>query len=96
MALGGKAITTTIEGRARFPVRLRYARDYRDNVDDLKRVLLPRPDGRGQIPMSEIATLQLVEGPSMIRDENGLLSGYVYVDFNTSKVDIGTYVDSAK
>ena len=65
-------------------------------MDDLRRVLLPLPDGRGQIPMSEIATLQLVEGPSMIRDENSLLTGYVFVDFDTAKVDVGHYVDTAK
>jgi len=54
------------------------------------------PGGRGQIPMSEIAEVKLAEGPSMIRDENGLLSGYVYVDFDTSKTDVGSYVDHAK
>jgi Cu(I)/Ag(I) efflux system membrane protein CusA/SilA len=53
-------------------------------------------ESRGQIPMEEIADVKLVEGPSMIRDENGLLSGYVYVDFDPSKVDVGRYVDEAK
>ncbi len=95
-AVGGDDQTTTVEGRERYGVNVRYARDYRDNVEDLKRVLLPLPDGRGQIPMSEIATLQLVEGPSMIRDENSLLTGYVFVDFDTAKVDVGHYVDTAK
>jgi Cu(I)/Ag(I) efflux system membrane protein CusA/SilA len=59
-------------------------------------VLLPLPGDRGQIPMSEIADVRLVEGPSMIRDENGLLSGYVYVDFDTSKIDVGSFVEQAK
>jgi Cu(I)/Ag(I) efflux system membrane protein CusA/SilA len=59
-------------------------------------VLLPLPSGQGQIPMAEIAEVKLVEGPSMIRDENGLLSGYVYVDFDTSKIDVGSYVERAK
>ncbi len=95
-AVGGDNQTTTVEGRERYGVNVRYARAYREDVESLKRVLLPLPNGQGQIPMSEIADVKLVEGPSMIRDENGLLSGYVYVDFNTSKVDIGTYVDSAK
>ena len=62
----------------------------------LRRVLLPLPSGQGQIPMEEIAEVVLVNGPSMIRDENGLLAGYVYVDFDTSKTDIGSYVEEAK
>jgi Cu(I)/Ag(I) efflux system membrane protein CusA/SilA len=95
-AVGGDNQTTTIEGRQRYGVNVRYARDFRDDVDALKRVLLPLPGGQGQIPMAEIAEVKLVEGPSMIRDENGLLSGYVYVDFDTSKVDVGSYVERAK
>jgi Cu(I)/Ag(I) efflux system membrane protein CusA/SilA len=95
-AVGGDDQTITYEGRARYGVNVRYARDYRDNLDALKRVLLPLPDGKGQIPMQEIADVKLTEGPAMIRDENGLLSGYVYVDFDPSKVDVGGYVDRAK
>jgi Cu(I)/Ag(I) efflux system membrane protein CusA/SilA len=95
-AVGGESQTTTIEGRERYSVNVRYARDYRDDLDTLGRVLVPLPDGRGQIPMSEIAELKLVEGPAMIRDEDGLLTGYVYVDFDTSQVDVGGYVAKAK
>jgi len=95
-AVGGDNQTTTIEGRQRYGVNVRYARDYRQDVDALKRVLLPLPSGQGQIPMAEIADVKLVEGPSMIRDENGLLSGYIYVDFDTSKIDVGSYVEEAK
>jgi len=95
-AVGGDNQTTIIEGRQRYGVNVRYARDYREDVEALKRVLLPLPSGQGQIPMSEIADVKLVEGPSMIRDENGLLSGYVYVDFDTSKTDVGGYVEEAK
>ncbi|MBS1153546.1 MAG: Heavy metal efflux pump CzcA, partial [Myxococcaceae bacterium] len=95
-AVGGDNQTTTIEGRQRYGVNVRYARDYREDLESLQRVLLPLPGGQGQIPMSEIAEVKLVEGPSMIRDENGLLSGYVYVDFDTSKTDVGSYVDHAK
>jgi copper/silver efflux system protein len=95
-AVGGDNQTTTIEGRQRYGVNVRYARDYRDNIDALRRVLLPLPNGAGQIPMAEIAEVRLVEGPSMIRDENGLLAGYVYVDFDTSKTDVGSYVERAK
>jgi copper/silver efflux system protein len=95
-AVGGDNQSTTVEGRQRYGINVRYARDFREDVDALGRVLLPLPGAQGQIPMAEIAEVKLVEGPSMIRDENGLLSGYVYVDFDTSKVDVGTYVAHAK
>jgi Cu(I)/Ag(I) efflux system membrane protein CusA/SilA len=95
-AVGGDNQTTTVEGRERYGVNVRYARDYREDIDALRRVLLPLPNGQGQIPMSEIADVRLVEGPSMIRDENGLLTGYVYVDFDVAKTDVGRYVDRAK
>jgi Cu(I)/Ag(I) efflux system membrane protein CusA/SilA len=95
-AVGGDNQTTTVEGRARYGVNVRYARDFRDNLDALQRVLISLPNGQGQIPMSEIADIKLVEGPAMIRDENGLLAGYVYVDFDPSKVDVGGYVEHAK
>jgi Cu(I)/Ag(I) efflux system membrane protein CusA/SilA len=95
-AVGGDNQTTTVMGRERYGVSVRYARDYRDDLKSLRRVLLPLPGGRGQIPMEEIADVQLAQGPSMIRDENGLLAGYVYVDFDTSNVDVGSYVDRAK
>jgi Cu(I)/Ag(I) efflux system membrane protein CusA/SilA len=95
-AVGGDNQTTTFEGRGRYGVNVRYARDYRNDLDAMRRVLLPLPDGRGQIPMAEIADVKLVEGPSMIRDENGLLAGYVFVDFDPSKVDVGGYVQHAK
>jgi Cu(I)/Ag(I) efflux system membrane protein CusA/SilA len=82
-------------GRERYGISVRYARDYREDLGALRRVLLTVPGG-GQIPMEEIAAVELVQGPSMIRDESGLLAGYVYVDFDTSKIDVGTYVDEAK
>ena len=94
-AVGGDEQGVTVEGRERYSINVRYARDYRDDLDALKRVLLPLPQG-GQIPMQEIADVLLVSGPSMIRNENGMLAGYVYVDFDTSRTDIGGYVDAAK
>jgi Cu(I)/Ag(I) efflux system membrane protein CusA/SilA len=94
-AVGGDNQGTAIEGRQRVPINVRYARDYREDLTALKRVLLPLPMG-GQIPMEEIADVEMVSGPAMIRDENGLLAGYIYVDFDTSKIDVGTYVDRAK
>ncbi|MEI7704109.1 MAG: CusA/CzcA family heavy metal efflux RND transporter [Deltaproteobacteria bacterium] len=94
-AVGGDEQGVTVEGRERYSINVRYQRDYREDLDALKRVLLPLPRG-GQIPMEEIADVMLVSGPSMIRNENGMLVGYVYVDFDTSAIDIGSYVDAAK
>lgn len=92
-AVGGKNITTTIEGRERYPVNLRYARELRDDIEKLKRVLVPTMSGI-QVPLAQIADIKLVLGPAMIRNENGLLSGYVYVDM--ADRDIGGYVRDAK
>ena len=95
-AVGGDVQSVSVEGRARYGISVRYARDFRDDLETLKRVLVPLPGGKGQIPFEAIADIKLTTGPSMIRDENGLLTGYVYVDFDTSKVDIGSYVAKAK
>lgn len=95
-AVGGENQSTTVEGRERYGINVRYARDYREDLSKLRRALISLPNGQGQIPMEEIADIQLVNGPSMIRDENGLLAGYVYVDFDTSKIDVGTFVEQAK
>ncbi|HEY6552908.1 MAG TPA: CusA/CzcA family heavy metal efflux RND transporter [Vicinamibacteria bacterium] len=92
-AVGGENVTTTIEGRARYPVNVRYPRELRDDLDALGRVLVMTPVG-AQIPLSQVASIEMVVGPSMIRNENGLLAGYVYVDMSGS--DIGGYVDRAK
>ena len=94
-AVGGEDQATTVEGRARYPINVRYQRDYREDLSALKRVYVPLPGG-GHIPIEEIADVQLVKGPAMIRDENGLLAGYVFIDFDTSKVDVGSYVNQAK
>lgn len=119
-AIGGENVTTTIEGRERYPVNVRYFRELRDDVGKLRRVLVPVRQGGGgaggsmggamgssspsagltggiaHIPIEQLAEISLKTGPSMIRDENGRLSGYVYVDFDTSKRDIGSYVADAK
>jgi Cu(I)/Ag(I) efflux system membrane protein CusA/SilA len=92
-AIGGENVTTTIEGRARFPVNVRYPRDLRDDLDTLGRVLVMTPSG-AQVPLAQVAFLRTVTGPSMIRNENGLLVGYVYVD--VAGRDVGGYVDDAK
>ncbi|MFB3852375.1 MAG: efflux RND transporter permease subunit [Vicinamibacterales bacterium] len=92
-AIGGENITTTIEGRERYPVNLRYPRELRDDIGRLQRVLVPAPGGR-QIPLVQLAEIEMIEGPSMIRDENGFLAGYVYVDI--AGRDIGGYVREAR
>jgi Cu(I)/Ag(I) efflux system membrane protein CusA/SilA len=92
-AVGGEPVTTTVEGRERYPVNVRYLRDYRSDIDSLERVLVNTPSG-AQIPLAQIAEISLKTGPGMIRDENGRLSGYVYVD--VSGRDIGSYVTDAK
>jgi Cu(I)/Ag(I) efflux system membrane protein CusA/SilA len=94
-AIGGENVTTTVEGRERYPVNVRYQRDYRGDLDKLSRTLVMAPGGT-QIPIAQIADIQFVSGPAMIRDENGRLSGYVYVDLDTTKRDIGGYVTDAK
>ena len=92
-AVGGEGVTTTVEGRERYSVNVRYARDYRSDLDALNRVLVATPSG-AQVPMSQLAAVRMVEGPAMIRDENGLLSGYVYVD--VAGRDLGSYVEEAR
>jgi len=92
-AIGGESITTTVEGRERYSINVRYPSELRDNITKLNRVLVPTAGG-AQIPMSEIADIHISLGPSMIRDENGLLAGYVYVDM--SGRDVGGYVAEAK
>jgi Cu(I)/Ag(I) efflux system membrane protein CusA/SilA len=93
-AVGGENVTTTIEGRERYPVNVRYMRDYRSDPDKLGRVLVPTMDGRTQVPLAQLAEIQVVSGPAMLRDENGMLNGYVYVD--VAGRDIGGYVEEAK
>jgi Cu(I)/Ag(I) efflux system membrane protein CusA/SilA len=92
-AVGGDQVSTTIEGRERYSVNVRYLRDYRSDIDALERVLVATPSG-AQIPLGQIADIHMRTGPGMIRDENGRLSGYVYVD--VSGRDIGSYVRDAK
>ena len=92
-AIGGQNITRTIEGRQRYPVNVRYEQGFRDSLPDLQRVLIKTPLG-AQIPLGQLAEITLTPGPAMVRDENGQLAGYVYVDTATS--DIGGYVDQAK
>jgi Cu(I)/Ag(I) efflux system membrane protein CusA/SilA len=93
-AIGGENVTTTVEGRERYPVSVRYYRDFRSDVGRIGRVLVPTMGGKVQVPVSQLGTVKLAAGPGMLRNENGLLSGYVYVD--VAGRDIGGYVEEAK
>ena len=91
-AIGGKTIATTVEGRERYPISVRYARDFRDDLDALKRVLVPTPTG-AQVPISMLAEISNKTGPPSIRNENAQLVGFVFVDITTA--DIDGYVEAA-
>jgi copper/silver efflux system protein len=94
-AIGGDNVTTTVQGRERYPVNVRYLRDFRQDVAALGRVLITTPGAQGQrqIPLSDLATIKAATGPSMIRDEDGLLTGYVYLDI--AGRDPKGYIDEA-
>lgn len=92
-AIGGMAVTTTVEGRERYPVSVRYARDYRDSLSSLSRVLVPTMHG-AQIPLAQLADIRLRSGPPMIKNEEGFLAGFLYVDVTGR--DMGRYVEDAK
>ena len=92
-AIGGMNITKTIEGLQRYPVNLRYQRDYRNNLEALKRVLVPLPGG-GHIPLGQLGDINVKKGPPVIKSENARPESLIYVDLNTT--DIGSYVSEAK
>ncbi len=92
-AIGGQNVTTTIEGRERYPVNVRYARGLRDNLPALSRVLVATPDG-AQVPLIELADISVHSGAPMIKNEEGFLAGFVYVD--TAESDLGGYVEKAR
>jgi len=79
-AIGGETVTTTVEGRERYSVNVRYMRDFRTDLGSLARILVSDPEGQRQIPIGQLAEIRVTSGPSMIRNEDGLLTGYVYVD----------------
>jgi Cu(I)/Ag(I) efflux system membrane protein CusA/SilA len=92
-AIGGKQLGVAIEGRQRLPIELRYARDFREDVEELRNVLVPTPNG-SQIPLTEVSQIRSVMGPSMINSENGLLRSTVLM--NVRGRDVGGFVDAAK
>jgi len=79
VAIGGRSITTTVEGRERYPVRVRYMRELRDTIESLGRILVPAPEGR-QIPLIQLADIRFVRGPQVIKSEDSFLVGYVIFD----------------
>jgi Cu(I)/Ag(I) efflux system membrane protein CusA/SilA len=92
-ALGGENVTHTVEGRERYPVNVRYAREFREDIPALQRVLVKTPTG-ASVPLGQLAEVTLTTGPAMVRDEDGQLAGYVYID--TATTDVGGYVETAK
>ncbi len=93
-SIGGENLTTTVEGRERYPVNVRYARDYRQTRAALSNVLVPANNGQVNIPLHQLADIRVQTGPAMYRNENGLLTGYVFVD--VADRDIGSFVDDAR
>jgi Cu(I)/Ag(I) efflux system membrane protein CusA/SilA len=87
-------VTVTIQGRERYPVNVRYMRDFRSDIGALARVLVPVGDGQRQIPLGQLATISAASGPAMIRNEDGLLTGYVYVDVDGR--DVASYVEEGQ
>lgn len=92
-AIGGQNVTRTVEGRERYPINVRYQRDFREDLPALERVLVKTQRG-AHVPLGQLASLALTPGPGMIRDEDGQLAGYVYVD--TVSRDVGGYVERAR
>ncbi|MBL4847050.1 MAG: efflux RND transporter permease subunit [Planctomycetes bacterium] len=87
VAIGGKPLTTTVEGRERYPVRVRYARELRDSIDSIGAISVPTPDGH-QIPLIQLAELRYVRGPQVIKSEDTFLTGYVLFDMKTGEGEV--------
>ena len=92
-AIGGMKVGETVEGRERYPINVRYRRELRDNVEDLRRVLVPAPRGE-MVPLAQLADIRIASGPPEIKSENARLNVWVYIDIKD--IDVGTYVDGAK
>jgi len=92
-AVGGMNVTQTVEGLERYPVNVRYQRDYRNDLDALKRVLIPLPNGK-HIPISQVVDIEIKKGPPSIKSENARRTAWIYVDLKG--IDVGTYVENAQ
>lgn len=95
IAVGGENVSQILATRERYPIQVRLAPTFRQDIESIKRVLITSPTG-AQIPLSSIAKVQFKDGPSMIRDENASLVGYVYIDIDPKQVDVGSFVEKAK
>ncbi len=93
-ALGGMVVSQTVEGRERYSINVRYKRELRENVEGIKRMLVPLPQGGGAVPLSQLAEIKFSSGPTEVRSENARLNAWVYVDIQG--IDVGTYVKTAK
>jgi Cu(I)/Ag(I) efflux system membrane protein CusA/SilA len=87
VAIGGRRLTTTVEGRERYPVRVRYLRELRDNIETLKRILVPAPDGT-QLPLEQLAHIRYTRGPQAIKSEDTSLLGYVLFDMEPGNAEV--------
>ncbi len=92
-AIGGMEVTETVEGRERYPVNIRYPREYRDNLNQLRQVRVATPSG-AHVPLEQVTDIKVVDGPPVIKSENARLNGWIYIDIQD--VDVGTYVERAK
>jgi Cu(I)/Ag(I) efflux system membrane protein CusA/SilA len=95
VAIGGMTLSTSVEGRERFPLRVRYARELRDNPDDIKRILIPAMNGV-QIPLGEVADIDYTRGAQMIRSENTFLVGFVIFDKTEGKAEVNVVEEASK
>ncbi len=93
VAIGGRRITTTVEGRERYPVRVRYARELRDEAESLERILVPTPMG-SQIPLEQLAEIRYVRGPQVIKSEDTFLLGYVLFDMKPGNAEVDVVEDA--
>ncbi len=94
-AIGGENVTQILSQRERYPVQVRFAPTFRQDIESLKRITLLTPSG-AQVPLTAVAQLQFNKGPAMVRDENASLVGYVYVDVDENKIDLGSYLQNAQ
>ena len=90
--IGGQNIAENIEGRERYPINVRYSQDFRDSVDRMRSILIATPLG-AQIPLGQVAKVSFSHGPAMIRDEDGQLTGYIYIDLKNT--NYGGFVEEA-
>lgn len=93
VAIGGRRITTTVEGRERYPVRVRYLRERRDSIEELREILVPAPDGR-QIPLGELSEVEFVRGPQVIKSEDTFLVAYVIFDKEPGNAEVSVVEDA--